>query len=501
MRRLLVVLSLVASTAFQQAQPPTFRTGTNLVQVDAIVDDRDGQPVSDLTLEDFELLDDGRPMTLRSVRLLGSSRTETGETFAPIRTVDDEQREASRDDVRVFAILLDDYHVARMHEQRVLAPLRTFIESLPPSDLVGVYGLFDSINDAHLTRDRGPALQTLAGFYGRKGDYTPKYPVEEEHLKLPMQIEQIRLDIARNALSGLATHLGGLKEGRKTLVFVSEGFALDMSDLLDITTAANRMNVAIYPVDPRGLTVGGSRMGMGPAFLISPEEVLRQFALDTGGDAIVQTNDFKGALARIVRDSSAYYLLAYESPHPDDGKFHKITVHVKRPRLTVKARSGYLAFKNPERTTTTTAAEPVPEQVTAALASLTASLRPDADEPAERRHLIPDAESEHPKELVQMPTLAVAQGRFVGPPAPRREFPRTGTLVARAKIDGQPEMTSRLMARDGRVLTELPVTTADGLAEVRFALPTLGQGDYVLELTARANGRTSQQYIAFRVLR
>jgi hypothetical protein len=62
-------------------------------------------------------------------------------------------------------------------------------------------------------------------------------------------------------------------------------------------------------------------------------------------------------------------------------------------------------------------------------------------------------------------------------------------------------MTSRLMARDGRVLTELPVTTADGLAEVRFALPTLGQGDYVLELTARANGRTSQQYIAFRVLR
>src|SRR5262245_14601911 len=105
-RRGFVVFTLLAA-AFQQIQPPTFRSGTNLVQIDAIVDDRDGQPVTDLTAEDFELLDDGKPMPIRSLRLLGQSSELRG-PFAPIRNVDDELREASLDEVRVFAILLDD---------------------------------------------------------------------------------------------------------------------------------------------------------------------------------------------------------------------------------------------------------------------------------------------------------------------------------------------------------------------------------------------------------
>ena len=50
----------------------------------------------------------------------------------------------------------------------------------------------------------------------------------------------------------------------------------------------------------------------------------------------------------MIRDSRAYYLIAYESPHPEDGKFHKVTVRVKRSRATVVARSGYWAFKRGE---------------------------------------------------------------------------------------------------------------------------------------------------------
>ena len=132
-------------------------------------------------------------------------------------------------------------------------------------------------------------------------------------------------------------------------------------------------------------------MSMGGLGMIGSKDALHQFALDTGGDAIVGTNDFGGALARVARDSSAYYLLAYESPHPDDGKFHNVSVKVKRPRLTVRARSGHLAFKQDERTAEAAApASPAPVEVTSALNRLVESLRPNADEPSEsRRRLLP----------------------------------------------------------------------------------------------------------------
>ena len=54
---------------------------------------------------------------------------------------------------------------------------------------------------------------------GRLGDYTPKHPVEEEHLKHPREIERIRRQIVTSALEGLAVHLGGIKQGRKSLIF------------------------------------------------------------------------------------------------------------------------------------------------------------------------------------------------------------------------------------------------------------------------------------------
>ena len=502
MRRGFVVFALLAA-AFQQIQPPTFRSGTNLVQIDAIVDDRDGQPVIDLTAEDFELLDDGKPMAIRSLRLLGQSSELRG-PFAPIRNVDDELREASLDDVRVFAILLDDYHVRRQNELRIIPALKAFIEHLPPTDLVGVYGLFDSIRDAHLSRDREAALTAVSSFYGRRGDYTPKFPVEEEHLKRMREIESIRSAITRGALEALSIHLGGLKEGRKTLVFVTEGFAMDTTDMLEISRSANRMNVAIYPLDPLGMPVGGAR-GTGALGMTGAKDVLRQFALDTGGEAIVGTNDFTAGLRSVARDSSAYYLLAYESPHPDDGKFHSVSVNVRRPRLTVRARSGYLAFKPAERTTAAAAA-PVPGDVTAALARLAESLRPDASEPDEPRRLhIPEhgdsATSDSADAFLASPILALAQGRLVGPPAARREFSRAGTLVARAATRGAPDVTGRLLAQDGRPLTNLPVVAESNACEVRLALPTLGQGDYVLELTGMLGGRTMRQYVAFRVRR
>jgi VWFA-related protein len=208
----LFAAALHASPQTSQAQPPqpppVFRAGTNLVQVDAIVTDPDGHPLVELTAADFELQDDGKPMAIDRVRFLGAADYSGDATLAPIRTHEDEEREASRDDVRVYAIMLDDYHVQRMEELRVIEPLLAFVRQLPPTDLVAVYYPLDSVTDVAFTRDREAVFKAIRAFYGRKGDYQPKRPVEEEHLRFsPAQRETIRRQIVTSALEGLALHL------------------------------------------------------------------------------------------------------------------------------------------------------------------------------------------------------------------------------------------------------------------------------------------------------
>ena len=66
---------------------------------------------------------------------------------------------------------------------------------------------------------------------------------------------------------------------------------------------------------------------------------------ETDGRAIVNRNDLAKGMQQIVRDSSAYYLLGYNSTQaPQDGKFHEIKVRVKRPGVQVRARKGYWAL-------------------------------------------------------------------------------------------------------------------------------------------------------------
>jgi VWFA-related protein len=497
----------VSSQEPQRGQPPVFRGGTTLVQVDAIVADQSGRPLDDLTAADFTVLDDGRPVTVDRVRFLGAAEYGGDPALAPIRTHDDEVREASRDDVRLYAIFLDDYHVERLGELRVIEPLLAFVRQLPPTDLVGVYYPLDSVTDVNFARDRAPVLQAIRKFKGRRGDYTPTRPVEAEHLRYPQNIERIRNQITASALEGLATHLGGLKQGRKTVLFVSEGFVQPIDEMQDVLQAANRANVAIYPVDWRGLTTAidrGPTRAQVMGGLTPAREMLRALALETGGRAIVDRNDIQGALDQVVRDASAYYLIAYESPRPDDGKFHRVTVRVTRPRATVFARPGYWAFKRDQTAEIASAAPSVPPAVQTAINHLADSLRPNADEPAEPRRRIvmpqPPAAAVAAR-LLAAPIIAVMHGRTVGGPAVRSEFRRTDTLAVRAATTGAPAVTARLLNHLGQPLVDLPVTLADGECQLTLPLGSLAQGDYVIELSALAGTEAAQQLVAFRVVR
>src|SRR5262245_14426741 len=113
-----LAVSQSTAQAPQSPQQPTFRTGINVVRVDVIVSDRNGQAALDLRQDEFEITESGKPQTVETFKLVkldgGVAEAREGPPRA-IRSDSVEEMEAARDDVRLFAIFLDDYHVRRLN--------------------------------------------------------------------------------------------------------------------------------------------------------------------------------------------------------------------------------------------------------------------------------------------------------------------------------------------------------------------------------------------------
>jgi len=130
-----VVLALAgANSGAQQPAPqtpadpqqPVFRTGINFVRVDVILTDKNGNQITDLKASDFDVTEDNKPQkieTFKLIKLDGGVQESIKEPPRQIRTDFDEEAEAARDDVRLFAIFLDDYHVRRGASMSVRAPI------------------------------------------------------------------------------------------------------------------------------------------------------------------------------------------------------------------------------------------------------------------------------------------------------------------------------------------------------------------------------------------
>jgi VWFA-related protein len=382
----------------QKPQQPTFRAGVNFVRVDVIVTDKNGSPVSDLTQADFEVQEDGKPQQIETFKLVEITGIPQPGEQPPreIRSEYEEEYETGRDDVRLFVIFLDDYHVRLGASVSVRQALENFINTqLGPMDLVAIMYPLTPTSALKFSPNRNTLVSTIRRFTGRKYDYTPRNDLEDTYAFYPAEVvERIRNEVTITALESLATHLGSLREGRKAVILVSEGFTsllppqlrdpvaampglnnpyrnqpfagqgdvgemraralsnLDLQEeLRNVYDAANKNNTAIYALDPRGLATNEFDINesVGPdtdrELLNSTMDTLRILAENTDGRAIVNRNDLEVGLRQVVRDSSAYYLVGYNSSRTEsDGKFHEIKVRLKRPGLQVRARKGYWAL-------------------------------------------------------------------------------------------------------------------------------------------------------------
>jgi len=336
-------------------QQPIFRAGTDLVRVDVTVT-RDDEPVTDLTLSDFEITEDGVPQVVENMqlsRVSGNRATDLNEPLE-IRSRDHAMLEAAREDVRLFGIFLDDYHIDKRPE--ITLPLREaisrFINQLGPNDLAVIMEPLESLRDLKYTRSKPDMLSRIHTFEGRRNEVFPLKSAVEEAQMTQRNWMELRAGVTLSALGALATQFGGLREGRKSILFFSQGPPVRPGSpndalLKEAMEAANRGNVTIHVIDPRPLgTVG-----------FGGDDILRRIAYDTGGRAIVSTNDPERHLQSVMADASAYYLVGYTpTRRSNDGKFHEIKVKVNRRGLKVTARRGYWAASEKELTAAAAAA-------------------------------------------------------------------------------------------------------------------------------------------------
>jgi VWFA-related protein len=418
-----------AQQADQQQPPPVIRRGINYVSVDVIVTDKDGKPVMDLTQDDFSVAEDGKPQKVDNFSIVKLDALETVENGPPrpIRDEADEEREAARPDVRLFVILLDDYHVTRGNDLSVKKPLIEFVQNqLAPADMVALMYPLTPITDLRFSRNRDATIAAINQFEGRKFDYRPRNMFEEKYAMYPAQVvERVRNQITMDALKGAAMKMGALREGRKSIIFISEGFTgilpaqmadpianmpgygnpysragasaptatardqlLSDSDMIfdmqQVFAAAARQNTSIYSVDPRGLAVfeygieKGVTITTDATSLRQTQDTLQVLAANTDGRAIINRNDLAVGMKQIIRDSSAYYLLGYSSAQaPTDGKFHTIKVNVKRKGVEIRARKGYWAYTVDDvaRANAPRKEDTVPTPVSTALNDLAAPAR------------------------------------------------------------------------------------------------------------------------------
>ncbi|HYN10219.1 MAG TPA: VWA domain-containing protein [Vicinamibacterales bacterium] len=205
-----------------------------------------------------------------------------------------------------------------------------------------------------------------------------------------------KADATIDAIMRVSRYMAGIRGRRKAVVLFSEGLDFNLDDTVGPRSStglanpfgdnsvrealhaaairdhmqamyevATRANVAIYSIDPRGLASDTDALlqttGLPPGLegfvplmtsgvrdeLRRELGTLRTFSEVTGGVAHVGTNDFDAGFRRIVLDNSAYYVLGYRPAElKHDGKFHDITVRVKRPGVQVRARRGYYAVKD-----------------------------------------------------------------------------------------------------------------------------------------------------------
>jgi VWFA-related protein len=363
-------------------QPPvTFRVEVNYVEVDAIVTDAQGSPISNLTKNDFEIYEDGKKQDIATFSLVNIPIERAERPLFASAAIEADVQSNDHVEGRIYLIVLDDVHTDLTRTPRVKAAATRFIETnFGINDLAAVVFTGRAGDGQDFTNNPRLLINAINKFQGRKLRSGTLNRIEgarvnpsSGNLEPGDDIDQMdrafRARNMANSIRKLSEFMAGVRGRRKAMILIGEGVDFDiyqavgqlgstassvLLDTHDAIAAATRGNVAIYAIDPRGLynaesdliesssTIGDADGRALASELRLSQDSLRVLADSTGGFAAVNRNDLDNAFDRIVAENSSYYMLGFYSTNDRrNGRYRKLEVRVNRPGLRVRNRAGY----------------------------------------------------------------------------------------------------------------------------------------------------------------
>jgi VWFA-related protein len=438
------------------------RSRVDMIEIDVVVTDRRGEVVRGLTAKDFEIFEDGRPVAVAAFHAVDVPEISPSGATEPLASSGASHgNNAEGRDGRVFVIVLGNFELQVF--PRVKRAVLALVDRLDPSDQVAMLSVGGrSTHQVEFTTEKQRIVRALD---------TPLRSAAQDH---------VILDVLRR----VSDELEPIRGRRKVIVLVGDAGAgiarsadigtLNLGPALqDFQASAARASVVLYAINPRyafaldEMVVAESAEDRTRQMsaVRDVETGLQTIAATAGGWALVRSNLFEDGVNRLLAESRSYYVIGYTSPAPHDGKFHRISVSVRRPDVVVRARTGYMAPKP-----STTGIAP-----TAALDRLIAA-------------------------PLQSPGLNL---RMVATPVPSRSRAGSAVLLV-TEVDGNDvsgapglevkavalDMRGRIRATDN-VEVALPPHAAGGDRWIRFASSLqLGPGRWQLRIAARrADGR------------
>jgi VWFA-related protein len=405
-----------AKPAAPTEQKPTFRVQVDLVTNDIVVRDEKGNFVSDLKKDEFEIYEDGVKQDITSMTVVTGGKVNNllapppppppeGIILPPTRP---------RTDVsgRIFLFFVDDLHLQFHNTGRIRDLFKRISKELVhDGDMFGIVSSGPSSIAVDMTYDRSrldEAIKKIAGNELKPTDII-NGPSGAEG---PSEV-RYRAHVAFSTVNDVLKNLESVHNRRKALVYVSDGYDFNpfqdsrlglmdpnspfaqnefrraenqmntdgsnpttdpftqqqkqseqfadadlARELGELTRTANRANVTMYTIDPRGLVgMGDIDEQVDPTqwadFVRKSQDSLRVIAEETGGIAVVNQNDFSKALKRIDAETSDYYVLGYYSKNPDVTKRRRnIEVRVTRAgqKWQIWSRKEYVLKPQPVAT-------------------------------------------------------------------------------------------------------------------------------------------------------
>jgi VWFA-related protein len=389
-----LIVAVASLNAFQRAesapQTPTFQSTTRLVQVNVIATDKNGKPVMDLRREEFSLFEGGRPQT---VAVFAAERAKPVKPpVLPPNEFTNQLPSGNSARSGYTLILIDWLNTNFSNRNESQRQVLKLLQQVEMTDLVALCVLDRDLRVLHdFTADRAALARKLAATYaglsegppGEKAkiaDFPIFRPTELEHSpvadvaarRITRSLEIRRTLDTFSAIEQIASYLG-TAHGRKSMIWVTSGFQSAMGldgentddlawsssmsddrrtfgpDMNRLVRRLNDADIAVYPVDTRGLIADPNRFVASRAYdnLVG----LKEIADKTGGRAYYNGNDLDQAIRSALDDSKVSYTLGYyPSNTRHDGTYRDLSVKVTRPGVSLRYRTGYEAEteKKPE---------------------------------------------------------------------------------------------------------------------------------------------------------